>query len=102
MELHVNHLPRKSFSTSYFNSKINMLLLLTSVKVNSGIARDASTQKVALSGQQRFSAQVPFYASPCGFFFPLFNAFRRRYFLVLFGLLWASLARLASDLLGSH
>ena len=30
--------------------KIKMLLLLTSVKVNSGIARDAFTQKVALSG----------------------------------------------------
>ena len=42
----MNHRHRKSFNIF---SK-NMPLLLTVVKVNSGIARDAFTQKVALSG----------------------------------------------------
>ena len=88
MELHVNHLPRKSFSTSYFNSKINMLLLLTSVKVNSGIARDAFTQKVALSGQPQFSAQVKCTrTSPCGFFF---SAVQRVSPSLFSGSFWAS------------
>ena len=41
------------FFRFFLQNEINMLLLLTSVKVNSGIARDAFTPKVALSGSPR-------------------------------------------------